>query len=449
MGRISSYRNFSIAILRIGLPLMLGQLGIILVGFVDNIMVGHYGTAELAAASFVNNFINLAVVLGIGFSYGLTPLVSSAFVRNDGRARTLLRGSLIANGIMGVLLTIVMAIFLWQIEIFEQPTELLPLIRPYYLVHLSSIIIMMLFFAYKEYANGVDRAKYAMYVMLASNLVNILLNYLLIFGKMGFPEMGLLGAGLATFAARLFCLVALGWLVERGKVFKHVMRKVAQAPKAIQTAIVQLFKIGIPIGAQLGVEVASFSLAVIMVGWLGALSLAAHQIISVISTLGFMIYYGVAAAITILISRYHEQRDSDSIRGITSSGLLLLLLLATLYVIVLAAFRHVIGRLFTQEVELIQLVATLCLPVMIYQFGDVLQILFANVLRGLRDVQYMAICAIICHIGIALSAVYIFTFTFSQGVVGTWMAFPLSLTILGILLFLRYRQVMRRMIEPS
>ncbi len=428
-------------ILGVGIPIVLGQFGIILVGFVDNIMVGHHSTMELAAASFVNNFMNLAFIMGMGFSYGLTPLVSSSYAMGDGRLRTLLRGSMVANTLVGLFLTFVMWLLWMNLEWFDQPNELLPHIRSYYAIQMASIVVMMLFYALKQFFDSIDKASTSMWVMLSSNVLNILLNYLLIFGKFGFPELGLVGAGVATLLSRLYCLVVLLIVVQGRKCRELLKSHRADGHLSGLGEVRSLFKLGMPIGLQMGVETASFSLAVIMVGWLGAMELAAHQIISVISTLGFMIFYGLSSAVTIRMSRFYEQRDVTSIRGIVSAGLLLQLSSATLLVLLLLLTRHVIGLLFTDDEALVALVSTLCLPVMIYQYGDVLQILYANALRGLRDVKYMAVCAVVCHIFLALSLVYIFAFPLGLGVIGVWMAFPISLTTLGLLLYRRYRKV--------
>lgn len=442
------YYTHTKEILRVGLPIMLGQLGIILVGFIDNIMVGHHSTMELGAASFVNNFMNLAFIFGLGFSYGLTPLISAAFAGRSDRDRLhlLLSNSLFANGLVGILLTVIMAIIGFNLHWLGQPVELTEHILPYYGIQAGSIIIVMLFNAYKQYADGTDRATTAMKVMLLSNVINVLLNYLLIFGKFGCPELGLIGAGLATLTARIFCLVAMMWLLARRQAGVEKYRPLNSGlVRYNKQAFMHLFKLGTPVALQMGVEAASFSLAVIMVGWLGSIALAAHQIIAVISTLGFMFFYGLSSAVTIRMSRYYEVGDVPKMRATVTTGLTLQLLMAISFVILLLLTRHIIGRIFTRDEELVSIVATLCIPVMVYQFGDVLQILFANALRGLRDVAFTAVSAIICHVPLALGLVYLFAFPLRLGLLGVWMAFPVSLTTLGILLYLRYRHVMRKL----
>lgn len=435
------FRSDTQEILKVGLPIVLGQLGIILVGFVDNMMVGHHSTLELAAASFVNNFMNLAFIFGLGFSFGLTPLISAAFTSGKVGQGLLLSNSLLANALVGVLLTIVMAILGYNLEWLGQPAELIAYIRPYYMLRAMSIVVVMLFDGYKQYADGTDRAMLAMKIILSSNVLNILLNYVLIFGRFGFPELGLLGAGIATLVALVYALIGMFIFLREDK------SKWTLGFRYDAKTFVQLFRIGLPIGLQMGVEAASFSLAVVMVGWLGAAELAAHQIVAVISTLGFMIFYGVSSAVTIRMSRHYEERRVGRMRSIVWTGLVLQLMIATVFVSVLFVCRHYVARIFTDDEGLVAMVAVVCLPLMAYQIGDVLQILYSSALRGLRDVRFTAVSAVFCHVFLALGLVYLFAFTFGWGLVGVWMAFPVSLTTLGVVLYGRYRRVLKTLGE--
>lgn len=438
--------NHTKAILKLGLPIMLGQLGVIIVGFVDNIMVGQYGTAELAASSFVNNFLNLAFILGMGFSYGLTPLVSGAVASNNGQLKTLLKSSMVLNLAVGILLTIVMGFFLWKVEWLAPPTELLPLIRPYYIIHLVSIIPLMAFNTYKQFSDGLGLTRIGMQAVLLSNVVNIVLNWLLIFGSWGCPELGLIGAGIGTLSARLFTLIYMMMAVNRRKKVKALFESTNSLTGGVsRKTIKRLFEIGAPSGIQMGLESGSFSIAVIMVGWLGATALAAHQVINTMSTLGFMVYYGLSAAVTIRVGHFYELRMPDSIRKTIRSGLLMHGIIAGTLIVFLLTFRHVIGYAFTKDEAVISLVATLCIPVCLYQVGDVLQILFSNALRGMQDVRFTAWAAFFCYTGLIVLVAYPLGFIFNLGVVGIWFAFPIGLTTLGVLLLLRYRKVLKRL----
>lgn len=434
------------AILRLGMPIMMGQMGVIVVGFVDNIMVGRYGTAELAASSFVNNFLNLAFILGMGFSYGLTPLVSGAVASANGRLKTLLRSSLVANMLVGLLLTAVMGFFLWKVEYLAPPQELLSLIRPYYAIHLASIIPLMAFNTYKQFVDGLGLTRIGMHAVLLSNILNIGLNWLLIFGHLGLPEMGLMGAGVATLSARLFTLVYMMVAVARHRRIRALYVTTHSEVGGVDRGTMRrLFALGTPSGMQMGLESGSFSIAVIMVGWLGATELAAHQVVNTLSTLGFMVYYGLSAAVTIRVGHFHELRQPDKIRGTIRSALMMHGVIAGTLMIALFGFRHVVGYIFTEDEAVISLVARLCIPVCIYQVGDVLQILFSNALRGMQDVRFTAIAALFCYTGMITLVAYPLGFIFGFGVTGIWFAFPVGLTTLGLLLVWRYRKVMERL----
>lgn len=429
-------------LLKLGLPIILGQVGLILVGFIDNMMVGHYGTPELASASFVNNFMNLAFIFGLGFSYGLSPLIATSVTGKDGEHLSLLKSSLLANLIIALFLVLVMGFLLLRIDLLNQPEELIPLIVPYYIIQLASIPVLMLFNGYKQYAEGAGNPSAPMVIMLLSNGLNIVLNYLLIYGKLGFPELGLTGAGLATFIARLFCLVALGVVCYKGRSFVKLYESLPKERGQVKRVHVKsLFGLGISTAAQMGMETASFSLAVVMVGWMGANALAAHQIMSVISTLGFMIFYGLSAAVTILMSKYYGEGLVSEMRRVVQGGRNMLIFLALVTVVVLLLTRNYIGYLFTDSIDIVSTVSLLIFPVIVYQFGDLTQILYANALRGIRDVKYMAVCALFCHIFLALSLVYVLGIKLELGVLGVWMAFPVSLSALGLLLHRRFRKL--------
>ena len=217
--RFHEYSRHYGDMLSLGLPIVIGQFGIILVSFADTMMVGHYTTDDLAAASFVNNVFNLAIIFSTGFSYGLTPLVGSLFGKSDytGVGR-MLKNSLLANAIVSAVLVLVMGVLYLNIGRMGQPVELLPLIRPYYLVLLVSLPFILLFNAFKQFADGITDTRTSMWILLAGNAVNIFGNWLLIYGKWGMPELGVFGAGISTLFSRIFTLaVFVGIFMFSGK----------------------------------------------------------------------------------------------------------------------------------------------------------------------------------------------------------------------------------------
>ena len=208
MNLIAGYKQHYKALIFLGLPIVIGQVGVIVLGFADTLMIGHHSTEELGAASFVNNVFTLCIIFSTGFSYGLTPIVGSLYGnRRFAEAGQALRCSLVANVLVALLLTFIMTVVYFNVERLGQPEELMPLIKPYYLVLLASLVFVMLFNGFKQFTDGITDTKTAMWILLGGNALNIIGNYILINGKLGFPELGLLGAGISTLFSRIMMVV--------------------------------------------------------------------------------------------------------------------------------------------------------------------------------------------------------------------------------------------------
>lgn len=436
-------------ILNLGVPIILGQLGIIILGFIDNIMVGQHASLELAAASFVNNFFTLSLIFGMGFSYGLTPLIGALTAKGEKKqAGEMLRNSLYANLFIAVIIVLIMLFLLQHLDWLNQPKELIKYIVPYYKLQLISIPFIMIFNTFKQFCEGTTDTSTPMWILLGSNTLNIIGNYILIYGKFGAPELGLYGAGLSTLAARIISVVIFLIVFKKRKSLQEFFKGFTQS-KIRKRNQKQLFQLGLPVAFQMGVETASFSISVVFMGWLGSAALAGHQIVSVLTTLGFMIYYGIGASVSIEVSRWMGLHELQKVKKSVYAGLKLTLIIALAVVILLFTIRNYIGRLFTNDSEIISIVAILCFPVMAYQFGDALQIIFANALRGLGHVKFLAFTAFICHIGLALPIGYICAFVLDWGPLGIWCGFPISLSTLGLLLFWYFNRLMTRTTPPK
>lgn len=430
----------------LGLPIIIGQLGIILVSFADTMMVGHYRTSDLAAASFVNNVFNLVIIFSTGFSYGLTPVVGRFFGKSDFRSvGRMLKNSLAANSLIAVLLVLVMTAVYLNVDRLGQPAELLPLIRPYYLVLLASLLPVLLFNAFKQFADGITDTLTPMWILLTGNIVNIFGNWCLIFGKLGCPEMGLLGAGISTLISRILTVVIFACIFFfSGKYAQY--REGFLRGKVNRRDFRTLNRLGWPVGLQMGMETGSFSLATIMVGWLGTLSLAAHQVMLTVGQLGFMLYYGMAAAIAVRTSHFLGQGDVRNVRDSATAGFQLILIMAAVVSTGIFAFRNSIGGLFSENMEVAAIVAQLVIPFIIYQFGDGMQCAYSNALRGISDVKPVVLIAFVAYFLVSLPAGYIFGFVCGWGLTGIWMSFPLGLTTAGLLYFLRFRRTLARLL---
>lgn len=434
---MESIRHYK-GLLKLGVPIMIGQLGIIVLSFADTIMVGWHSTEELAAAGFVNNLFNLAIVFSTGFSYGITPIVGSSFGKGDkGGVGAILKNALVASGVMSLLVLAVMLILFFCVGSLGQPEELLPIIRPYYLVILASIPFVMLFNAFRQFADGITDTDTSMWILLSGNLLNIFLNWVLIYGKMGLPELGLMGAGVATLVSRVMMLVAfvlVFFLFKRYTSYKEGFLR----SNCSKQECLKINRLGIPVALQMGMETASFSLSTIMVGWLGTIALASHQVMLTVGQMGFMLYYGMAAAVSIKVSVFKGEGDMKVVKSVARSGIHIIFALAFVVSVIMLLLRNKIGLLFSDNEAVVQMVAALILPFALYQFGDGLQCNYSNVLRGLEDVKPAMIIAILAYFIISLPIGYLFGFVFDWGLVGIWLSYFFGLTSAGAMFYYRF-----------
>ena len=433
------YKNHYKALFFLGLPIVIGQVGVIVLGFADTLMIGHHSTNELGAASFVNNMFTLAIIFSTGFSYGHTLIVGGFYgVRKFAAAGQALRCSLLANLLVGILLTGIMAILYLNVERLGQPEELLSLIKPYYLILLASLIFVLLFNGFKQFTDGITDTKTAMWILLGGNVLNIVGNYILINGKLGFPELGLLGAGISTLFSRIvmvlvFVLVFFG--SRRFLRYKLGFIRLGWSRALFR----QLNALGWPVAFQMGMETASFSLSTVMVGWLGTIALASHQVMLTISQFTFMMFYGMGAAVAVRVSNFKGQNDIVNVRRTAYAGAHIILAMGIVLLSIVFFFRYQVGGWFTDNTEVSAMVVVLMVPFLAYQFGDGMQINFANALRGISDVKPMMLIAFIAYFIISLPAGYFFGFVMGWGLFGVWMAFPFGLSSAAIMLWLRFR----------
>lgn len=431
-------------LLSIGIPIIIGQLGTIVLGFADTLMIGHHSTNELAAAGLVNNTFGLVLLFYLGFSYGLTPIVGKLFGMGQEEAiGQKVKNSLVANMAIGVMLVTAMTVLYFNLANIGQPEELMPLIRPYFIVNLISVPFVGVFNTLKQFFDGITRTKVSMWVMIAGNVVNILFNWLLIYGVGGFPEMGLLGAGIATMSSRIIMPLALTAIIMFHKRYRHYRRDIANS-RINRADFIEMNRMGWPVALQLGMETAAFSLSCVMVGWLGTIPLAAHQVMITVSQLFYLVISGLASALSIRVSHFIGQNDIAAVRATSADGFRLALTISACMSVPIILFRHNIGALFSDNAEVHQVVAMLIIVLVIYQFGDGLQYTFANALRGIACVKPMVWYAFIAYFGINLPMGYFLGFVADLGILGIWGAFPIGLTVAGVLFWQRFRKEMRK-----
>ena len=432
-------------ILTVGLPIIIGQLGTIVLGFADTLMIGRHSTHELAAAGLVNNIFALLFITYLGFSYGLTPVVGQLL--GKGQEREIggkVKNSLAANLFVGLVFTLLMAVLYLNLGRIGQPDELLSLIRPYFLVNMASILFVGVFNTLKQFLDGIMHPKVSMWVMIAGNLLNILGNWLLIYGVAFFPEMGLLGAGLSTLLSRVFMAAALVVMVAAVKAYRRYRDDIVGG-RVNAADFSEMNRLGWPVALQMGMESAAFTLSCVMAGWLGTLPLAAHQIMITTSQLFYLILSGMAAAMSIRVSHFVGQHDFGAVKLAASDCLRLCFFISALLSVPVYLYRHQLGGIFSDNVEVQQMVAQLVIVLIVYQFGDGVQYSYANALRGIACVKPLVPCAFIAYFVISLPLGYTLGFVFRLGLPGIWIAFPVGLTTAGLLYWLRFRRELRGM----
>lgn len=425
--------NLYIKIIRLGLPILIGQLGSIVVGFADTIMVGHYSTEALASASFVNNLFNVAVFASLGFAYGLTPLVGALFSQQrHGEIGSLIRTALVVNVFFALLLTAIMGVIYLNVDRMGQPEELLPIIRPYFLIVLSGMVPLTIFNVMAQWSYAINRTRMPMWIILSANAVNILGNYLLIYGNCGLPEMGLDGAGIATLTSRVLCAVSILAMFFFRKPYK-AYREGFTGGRVTARAVRHINITSWPVALQMSFESGSFTMAAVMAGWISAVSLAAFQVVVILGTLGFCVYYSMAAAVSVLVSNAAGLSDRPLMRRTAFAGYRILLTLATVSSLLFVFAGSDIMPLFTDDPKVIATSLTLIVPLVLYQYGDATQITFANALRGTSNVMPMMWISLVSYVVIGVPATWVLGFPCGLGIYGIILSFSVSLFIAAAL----------------
>lgn len=426
--------------LRIAGPVVLSQLGSSITQLADNIMVGHLGTVELAAVSFANTIFIIGMLFSIGITMASTPLIGQAYVQGEHTKLT----SYLQNSLLQVILTaIVISALLFALYPFMddmgQEPDVVKLAKPYYILLVISLFPFLIFCFFKQFLEGLGSTKHAMIITIICNIVNIVLNYFLIFGTYGFPKWGIIGAGVATLLSRVLMPIMFLIIIRKKTdwwMFFNRFGKKVFSFKVLR----ELHSLGLPIAGQMVLEISAFAFSAIMVGWLGAVPLASHQIAQNISTIAFMVVLGISTATTIRVSHQLGLRDFKALRMAASASIHLCLATNFILGLLILSFRYIIPIAFTEDAAVIELAAQLLLFVGLFQLFDGMQSVGIGILRGLTDVKRPVIYAFISYICINLPIGYIFAFVFKMGAAGIWLGFVFGLGVAAILFHIRYRK---------
>lgn len=437
-------------IVRLALPVTVAQLGMIVVSFADNIMVGRYSVESLAASSFVVNMFNVVILGIVGFSYGLTPLVGALWGR--GRVNeigTMLRAGLIANVSVGVLASLAMAGLYTCVGDLGQPEELMPLIRPFFLIYLATLLPMAVFNTFAQWSYAIRNTSMPMWIMLGCNVLNIIGNYAIIYGHFGAPELGLLGAGISTLASRVVGMIAIIAVFALRKEYREMRQSLAHGrmPRGTMGTVV---KTSWPVALQMSFETGAFSGCAVIAGWIGTISLAAFQVILIVGTLGFCIYYSIGTAISVLtaneIGRGATLREC---RRPAFDGYLVTIACMLISSTIFVVWIRPLVNLFTEDTEVAALAVSLLVPLVLYQLGDATQITFANALRGTSWVMPMLWISLVSYVIVGLPCSWLLALPAGLGLWGIELSFSVSLFIAAGLYYIYFMRATRKITQTS
>ncbi|WP_147677398.1 MATE family efflux transporter [Algibacter pacificus] len=436
-------------------PVMLGMLGHTFVSFMDNVMVGQLGTAELAAVSLGNSFMFIAMSLGIGFSTAITPLIAEADAeKNFIKGKSAFKHGLFLCTVLGILLFLLVFFAKPLMYLMQQPVEVVELAIPYLDLVAFSLIPLIVFQGFKQFSDGLSLTKFPMYATILGNVINVVLNYLLIFGKFGFPEMGIIGAAYGTLVSR-FVMVWYLWFLLKGK--KKSKRFVTNIKFFVLDKLMlkKIINLGTPSAMQMLFEVGIFTSAVWLSGLLGKNPQAANQIALNLSSMTFMVAMGLSVACMIRVGNQKGLKNYIDLRRIAFSIFLLGVIIAFGFALMFFVLHDYLPRLYVDlddlknladNSEVISIASKLMVAAAIFQISDSIQVVFLGALRGLQDVKIPMILVFIAYWIVGFPISWFFGKEEAYGSFGIWLGLLAGLTTASILLFLRFNYLSKRLI---
>ncbi len=423
-------------LLRLALPVMLAQLGYIAVQVADNSMVGMYGGEDavpLAAVAFGTSISWLFFFLCIGLTVGLTPVIGELFVQERKQEMAhYLQTSLSLYPIIGLgcmVLQIATEPLLYSLG---QPVEVVDMALPYYRLMAYCLPFIMLYGAIKQFLEGVGNTKAAMIVTIITNVINIILNYIFIFGKCGFEAMGAYGAGLATLISRILNPILLGAYFLCSKCYREYVSLFSRKRERLRNSL-NLLRLGFPIAGQMVLEALAFIVTGVMMGWFGAEAISANQVGNTYGNCTFMLILSLGSATTICVSHAFGRRDINEICDVVRSALSMAVVWGIGVIVAFVSLRHVMPLLFTENKDVIVLASQMLIVYATYQLSDAIQCILVGILRGMQQVKSIAIIAFIAYIVLNIPVGYLVAFKFNMGATGLIVGYIVGLTTAAIL----------------
>lgn len=437
--------------LRVALPVMLTQLGASLVGFFDSIMVGHYATVDLAAVSFANALFFMAMAFAMGALMAITPLVgvcmgemnvqqeNQSAIRN--KIAILFQNGMLFTVLLSALMLLLLGACIPFLDHFGQDPAVIEVARPYYILIVISLVPFLFFSFFKQFLEGLGNTMVAMVITLVMNGLNILLNWVFIYGNWGFEPMGATGAGLGSLISRIgmpLCFWAVMAFHKEWKQYLHMTWE-----RFSWQRIHELARIGFPIGAQTFLETFTFAASFVIIGWISKEALAAHQVANQIADMTFMIALGIGAATTIRVSHQLGAGNLKAVRMASNASIHLVLVMNTIGAALIISLRNYIPMLFTEDTEVIAIASQLIVLAGLFQYADGLQAVGAAMLRGITDVKVPMMIAFVSYILIGLSVGLVCAFPLGMGASGIWIGFIFALAIAAICFHIRFNRKLR------
>jgi MATE family multidrug resistance protein len=428
---------------------MIGHLGHVLVGLADNIMVGRLGAAHLAAVSLGNSFVFIAFSLGIGFSFAITPLIAEADgEQNIDKGRNLFQHSLILCGILGFSMFLLLIVAGPLMRYMDQPPEVVELALPYLGIVAFSMIPLMIFQAYKQFADGMSNTKYGMNATLIANVVNVVLNFLLIYGFWIFPRLELVGAAYGTLISRFVMVFFMIWILNSREKFKPYFKWIPWA--AIKSRIFKnIINLGFPTAMQMLFEVGVFTAAIWLAGTMGVVDQAANQIALNLSSMTFMIAVGLGVAATIRVGNQKGLQNFQELRRISVSIFLQVLIIMFFFAIFFILLKDMLPLIYIDNEAVVRTAASLLLIAGLFQLSDGFQVVLLGALRGLQDVKIPMYITFVAYWIVGFPICYILGKTYELGSQGIWIGLLSGLTVSAALLYFRFNYLTNKLIEKN
>ena len=423
---------------RMSVPMMVAQVGHLAMSVVDNLMVGRVGTEALAAAAIGHGIFMLIMVPGIGVTMAITPLTAMAHGRGDLReCGHILRQGMMLNLACGVLLCAVAWVAADGVVLLNQPPEVVGPAILYLKTLALSLLPMMVFQSFRQFAEGVSILKPAMVITLVANVVNFLTNWIFVFGNLGAPALGLTGAGLATLASRIFMALVLGAYVLYSPAMKPFGPELRF--RSLNLPLIwRLLKIGVPGACQYFFEVSAFSASAVIVGWMGTVPLAAHQVALNLASISFMGALGISAVSTSRVGNAVGRESVADVRAAGFSAVILVAAFMSFTGIVFILGRFFFPALYVDDAQVIRIASFLLIITAVFQISDGVQAVGLGMLRGIPDMKIPTLMTLTAYWVVGLPSGYALAFWGNLGIYGVWYGLTLGLSASAVLIVVRF-----------